>query len=252
MGQLYDPKNIIFREGTTRKDYEENYHRLHMLYEALDILKKMRPDAWTEQNELEKSFRFAKWDYEHACKALFGRAKREAKARAALEKAQQEYEEALGRLKNIESNIKDCETAIDILTKKMQDHGYERTGPLYAKLMHHCFAEMRANTLEEALKICKPVVDAAIEKEKNAQKDANYNRMKKTYQDLILLQTASDREIALHKAQVEAEEARIKAETAAAKAHNAAVMNDYLWHAMAGDISDMESYALMKVGELEI
>ena len=102
------------------------------------------------------------------------------------------------------------------------------------------------------MKICDPVFDAAREKEKNAQKDANYNRMKKTYQDLILLQTASDREIALHKAQVEAEEARIKAETAAAKAHNAAVMNDYLWHAMAGDISDMESYALMKVGELEI
>lgn len=248
MGQLYDPKNIIFREGTTRKDYEENFHRLHMLHEAISILKPMRKEAdclYRLRNNRDDAQR----NYERACKALIGRAKREANARAALEKAQQEYDEADKKLKNIDQNIKDCETGIRILEEKM---GLKKLGPGWTKRYYRCFAEMRANTMEEAVAICTEEARAEYKPEWIKKQEAHEAFVKKRMQEVILLQTASDREIALHKAQVEAEEARIKAETAAAKAHNAAVINDYLWHAMAGDISDMESYALMKVGELEI
>lgn len=248
MGQLYDPKNIIFREGTTRKDYEENFHRLHMLYEAKKELTRIDRELGSQWS-LIPVVEDAKRDYEKACKALFGRAKREAAAKAALDEAQRNLDAYYAKKKDLAEKIRDCETGIRILEEKM---GLKKLGPGWAKRYYRCFAEMRANTMEEAIAICTEEARAEYKPEWIKKQEAHEAFVKKRMQEVILLQTASDREIALHKASVEAEEARIKAETAAAKAHNAAVINDYLWHAMAGDISDMESYALMKVGELEI
>ena len=53
-------------------------------------------------------------------------------------------------------------------------------------------------------------------------------------------------------AQLAAEEARSAAAKSAKKAHNAAIVEDVLFHAAAGDIGDMETYAAMKAADLDL
>lgn len=158
--------------------------------------------------------------------------KRVAKVNAELETLQPQLEAAKKELEKYEKAVHGVKQLMGIDKEDVQR-------------LRRCVENMRADTVEEAIK----------EYERDCKHGSEMYKIREAFEEKKkkLKLAYAMKGIALEETELECqlEAARYEEQESARKAHNAAVIEDYNWHQMAGDIGDMETYAFMKLMDLE-
>lgn len=147
------------------------------------------------------------------------------------------------QLEAAQAELKSYEETVDGLAKYMKFSLMTSVTPERLPLLRRYIENMRADTPSEAEKAYNMDQNHKLKLEQLA---ADFLKQQKDLERIAVL-----RGISVSSAEINMEHARYEAERSAKRAHNAAVLEDYKWHEMVGDIDDMENYAFMKLMDLE-